>query len=311
MTSLARDEPQLEQPAPIVSSVVAAGVLVVMLLWVFWDFFSRQFRWAIEHQADWGHTLIIPAISAYFVYLNRDKLLAKPFKTAWLGLIPIVLGVAWYMVSTIGPPALNHHNVRALGLASTIFGIVLLLCGYRAMIWLWFPLAYMFLFGQTISDRLLDEVTHTLQDIAAAGSYYIFMLLNVDVDRAGNTLTILHQGRELPLNIAEACSGMRMLMAFMALGVAMAYIGLKRNWQRILIILLAVPTAIFVNMLRVVTLGFLSMIDVNLAAGDFHTFIGLIWLVPAFLIYLGLMWVVKQIVIEQPSSNSSNASENA
>lgn len=294
--SVRTEETELEVPQAAV--ITAAVVLCGIVLWVFSSFFHRQWRWAVEHQADWGHTLVIPAIAFYFVYLNREKILAKPFRTAWLGLVPIVLGVAWYMFCTLGPPTLHHHNVIAVGVASTIFGLVLLLCGYRAMLWLWFPLVYLFLFGQTISDRFLTIVTFKMQDIAAYGSFYMLMLMGIDVERMGNTLTILHQGKEIPLNIAEACSGMRMLMAMLALGVAMAYIGLKRNWQRIVLVVLAVPTAIFVNMLRVVTLGLLAMVDSDFAAGDFHTAVGLVWLLPAFLILLGLLWMVRQTVVE-------------
>ncbi len=77
------------------------------------------------------------------------------FKTTWVGFIPIVLGVAWYMVCVFGPPVLGHHNLRSGGVALTIFGLVLLFCGFRAMAWLWFPLAYWFFFGQTISDRFM------------------------------------------------------------------------------------------------------------------------------------------------------------
>src|SRR5690606_28445420 len=131
----------------------------------------------------------------------------------------------------------------------------------------------------------------------------------MDIDRSGNTLTIHHNGEAKPLNIAEACSGMRMLMAFLALAVFMAYTGLKRLWQQITLVILAVPTSIFVNILRVVTLGIFSLFDVEFASGDFHTFIGLIWLVPAFLIFLGLMWALTHVVIvEQPQPASVKAS---
>lgn len=300
MSSVVRSE---EEAQPVFETsrhavIAAVAVLAGVLLWIFWEFFHGQWRWAVEHPADWGHTVVIPAIAFYFVYLQREKLLAKPFRTAWTGLVPTVLGVAWYVFCAIGPPTLHHHNVMAFGVALTIFGLVLLFCGYRAMLWLWFPLCYLFLFGQAISERFMTLITFPLQDLAAGGSYFTFVLMGLDVERAGNTLTILHDGEEIPLNIAEACSGMRMLMAMLALGVAMAFIGLPRIWQRVVLVVLAVPTAIAVNIMRVVTLGLLAMIDVDFAAGDFHTAVGLVWLVPAFLIYLGLMWVVSRIVVE-------------
>ncbi len=186
----------------------------------------------------------------------------------------------------------------------TIVGLVLLFFGFRAMIWLWFPLVYLFVFGQTISYRLMERVTFEMQDLTARGSHIVLMLLGVEVDREGNTLHLFDDGVRKPLNIAEACSGMRMLMAFLALGVLMACTGLKRNWQRVIVVLLGVPTAIFVNILRVVSLGLLAMIDSSLAAGDFHSFIGLVWLVPAFIIYLGVIWIVRNLVTEGPAKGS-------
>jgi exosortase len=280
-------------------AVIAGAVLVALTTVLFWDFVGRQLRFAIREQADWGHTLVIPLIAGYFVYLNREKLLARPFRTTWIGLIPVIAGVAFYMFCSFGMPALRHHNVQALGVASTITGIVLLFCGFRAMLWLWFPLCYLFLFGQTISPRFMQIVTFQLQDITAFGAHKILLLMTLDVELEGNTLIVYHDGVSKPLNVAEACSGMRMLMAFLALGVAMAFTGLKRFWQQALLVAMGVPVAIFVNMLRVVTLALLSLLDSSFAAGDFHSFIGLVWLLPAFLLFLGVMWIIRSLVIEE------------
>jgi exosortase len=141
-----------------------------------------------------------------------------------------------------------------------------------------------------------------MQDLTARGSHIVLNLIGIDTDRTGNILTVWEGGVARPLNIAEACSGMRMLMAFLALGAAMAYTGFRRWWQRITLVLLGIPTAIAVNVLRVTTLAILILYDADFAAGDFHTFIGLLWLVPAFLMYLGLMWVLRHLVIDEPAA---------
>ncbi|HIB50506.1 MAG TPA: exosortase [Phycisphaerales bacterium] len=274
-------------------------LLAVAFAWIFWDFLQRQFWFAVEQQADWGHTLVIPFIAGYFVWLCKDKLLREPFQRAWLGLIPVILGLAWYSLCALGPTAMHHHNLMGAGVASTFAGLVLFLFGWRAMRYLWFPLLYLFVFALTISDRFMEVITFELQDIASVGSYYGLSFLGLDVTRAGNTLEIFYDGNTYPLNIAEACSGMRMLMAFFALGVAMAYTSLNYVWQQIILVVLAIPTAVFVNILRVMTLGLLSIADSGFAAGDFHTFVGTLWLIPAFLIYLGIVWVLKNLLIEE------------
>ena len=102
-----------------------------------------------------------------------------------------------------------------------------------------------------------------------------------------------------------------MLVAFLALGVALALSGLDSWWQRILMILIAVPVAVFVNMLRVASLGVLSLWDMQFTTGEFHQFVGFVWLIPAFVFYLGIMWVIRRLVIEEGSSGSSTSGSGA
>ena len=65
-------------------------------------------------------------------------------------------------------------------------------------------------------------------------------------------------------------------------------------------IVLAVPVAVFVNMLRVASLGFLSLFDSELATGEVHEFVGFLWLLPAFMGYMGIMWAIRNMFIELP-----------
>lgn len=289
---------------------VAGAVLVALLVWVFWDFFERQIRFAINQQADWGHTLVIPVIVGYLVYLKRDELKAMRFRTNWLGLLPLMIGIGWYVLCAVGARTLRNHNLMSVGVALAIVGLVVLLLGMRATRTLLFPMIYLFVFGQTISTRLMNIVTFPMQDITALGSHLVLDVF-LDIDRLGNTLYIFDGATAKPLNIAEACSGMRMLMAFLALGVLMAYMGLPRWWQRVLLVALAVPTAIVVNVLRVITLALLSLLDTEFAAGDFHTFVGLVWLVPAFAMFLGLRVLIRNLVLETPSGTARHGTGGA
>ncbi len=277
---------------------VASAAVLALVGFVFWHFFQNQFRFAIRQPSDWGHTLLIPFMAGYLAWLRRDEILRAGFRTTWIALLFVVVGIGWYVFCWMGPPAVRHHNLMGAGFGCALFGIVLLFAGWRAMRYLWFPLAFLLLFGITISDRFLHIVTYRLQDIAAQGDYFLLGLMQYDAELSGNTIQIWHNGALHPLNVAEACSGMRMLVAFLALAVFMAAIGLTHMWQRVLLVLLAVPIAVFVNVLRVVTLGLLGLIDSGLAAGSFHSFIGLVWLIPALMLFYGVIWILRRIVIE-------------
>ena len=277
-------------------------ILAIVFTFLFWDFLARQVEFAIKHQADWGHTLLIPFISGYFVWVLRRRLTERPWRTTWVGLVPIIVGLGWYSFCVFGPPVLHHHNLMAAGVACTITGLVLLFTGWRVLFLLWFPLAYLFLFGQTISEQLMQIVTHRMQDWTAYGAWLVLQVLGYDVIREQNVLRMIHDGQTIPLNVAEACSGMRMLMSMLALGAAMAFTGLRFTWQRIALVVLGIPTAIIVNTLRVVTLAIIALVNPDFAQGEFHSFVGLVWLIPAFLIYLGIMWIIRRLVVAEDTA---------
>lgn len=284
--------------------VIAGVVLLAAFVAVFWVFVATQVKWAFDEPADWGHTLIVPAISGYFVYLRREEILAAPAKACWIGAPLIVLGVGAYVATTFGPSwFVLHHNARGASIGITLFGLALLVLGTRITKLLVFPILYWVAFGQSVSERLLQLVTERMQDWSAVGAHALLALSGVDVERSGNVLTVFVNGVPSQLNVAEACSGMRMLVAFLALGVAIAYTGLARTWQRVALVVAGIPVAIGVNVLRVYTLGILSLFDANFATGDFHSFIGLVWLVPALLLYLGIMWFLRNLFVEAPAGS--------
>ena len=282
--------------------LVTLIVLAVVFFGIYHSFFIAQFKAAIAEPSDWGHTFVVPLIALWFVVLKRDKILALPLRPSWSGLIFLLLGILVYMLGAVGPKQLIHSHVRAVGVCLSFLGLIVGFGGWRLFKECSFPFFYLFAFGIVISKRIMTPITNDLQDISASGAWLVLFVLGFDVDLAGNTLTVYDGDISYPLNVAEACSGMRMLVAFLALGTAMAYVGLDRTWQRVLLIVLGVPVAVFVNVLRVVTLGLLSRYDIDFVSGEFHTFVGMVWLIPAFLVFILLMWIVRKLVVENPSA---------
>jgi len=287
----------------IVPSPVAAAVVAVAIVGTFWfafrDFFNLQVHYATKEAADWGHTLFIPLIALYVVFLHKADLFARPFRTSWSGIGLVLLGVAWYAFTWLGPEStfINSHNVRSIGVFLALSGACIALLGWRSLVWLWFPLLYTLVFGQRITDKVLLNVTYPMQDIATWGSWHALDLLGYTLmPRSGNSIEIMLDGGGVyPLDVAEACSGMRMLMAFLALGTVIAYVGLDRWWLRLFMVVMGVPIAIFVNVLRICTLGILGLQGDEFMFGDFHSFIGLVWMIPTFGLFMLLMWFLQPL----------------
>jgi exosortase len=276
-------------------SVVIAIVLLILgfcALFYNWLWSQHQFS---STSGDWSHAYMVPFICVYLMWQHRDGLARARVQTFWPGLVPLLLGVVSYVYFIVGVP---NHMGQGFALVLAVFGVVLLIAGPRVMDFVFLPVAYL-LFAITISERIMIEVTFRLQQWAATGAYIVLNAVGVQTDLKGNVLEVLKSdGTVEALNVAEACSGMRMVIAFVALGAAMALVATRMWWKRVILLALSIPLALALNVVRVVVLGIAALYNSNLASGEAHTFIGTVLLVPGFLVYLGLVWTLNKAVPE-------------
>jgi len=270
--------------------VVAAGIAAFLWLFHQWFGFQNHFSWGSD---DWSHAYVVPFISGYAIWRSRDQLKASIQEIFWPGILPLTLGVVCYLFFVVGFP---NHMGQGLSIILTIFGLVLLNAGPKITALLSFPIVYL-MFAVTISQSVMQGITFQLQLIASKGSWILLNVLQIQTDLAGNTLYIsTSSGDTIPLSVAEACSGMRMVIAFYALGTAIAFLSTRYWWQRVALLLLAGPVAIFVNILRVASLGVLSLWNPEFAKGNAHMFVGVLWLIPSFALYMLCVWMLKKMI---------------
>jgi exosortase len=274
------------------------GMLSAAFILLFWRWFETQGHHSIENLQDWGHAFAIPLISGYLAWRERDAILRTPVVAFWPGLCPLLLGVVSYFFFIVG---VSNHMLQGAAMILALCGLVMLVGGPGLFRALFLPIAFL-AFGVTISEQVMIKVTFQLQLLASHGSFLVLSVLAatklffVEVD--GNTIKMLYEGREIPLNVAEACSGMRMVIAFLALGAAVAVLACQEWWQRILLVMLAIPVALLLNVVRVVVLALLSLIDPDLASGDVHMLIGTLLLVPGLFMFLGLVWTLNRVIAD-------------
>jgi len=284
-----------------ITPVGAAAIALVTASFIalFFRWFHVQHIWSSREVEDWGHAYVIPLISGYLIYLHRDELARLRPVVFWPGLAPLLLGVMTYFSWSVGP--MGNHMIQGFGLITTIFGAALMLLGPQYMRRLFLPIAYL-VFGITVSERIMIELTFQLKLLASQGSGMVLTILGLvfgfGCEVNGNIITLITpSGDARPMNVAEACSGMRMVVAFFALAGAVAILACKEWWQRVLLVLLAAPVALLMNVVRVVVLGLFSLGDSDLASGDAHTLIGTFLLLPALGLFMSIVWALNKAVV--------------
>jgi exosortase len=234
---------------------------------------------------DYSHGFLVAPLAVYFAWERRAKLRRTPVEPSWWGVLPLSLGTLALAVGRLGVELMAMRTAFVL----TLIGLVLLLLGRRVFGVLAFPLLFLFLMVP-LPQSLVNVISFPLQLVAADLAVDSLYLIGIPALREGN---IIH----LPntqLFVAEACSGLRSLMALGTLAVVFAYFFRRNPLERIVIVLSAIPIAILVNAFRVALTGFLTAkIGERAAEGWIHQTEGFFTFGLAFALLLLEAWLLK------------------
>ena len=235
--------------------------------------------------ADYSHGFLVAPLALYFAWDRREDLKRAPIEPSWLGLVPLALGALALAVGRLGVEFMAMRTAFVL----TLNGLVLLLLGRRIYRILFFPLVVLFLMVP-LPQSLANQITFPLQLIATDLAMQPLYWLHIPAFREGN---IIHMaGHELL--VAQACSGLRSVMALGTLGIVFAYFFRKRFWERVILVLSTIPIAILVNAFRVALTGGLTHYgDPEWAEGWIHTTEGFFTFGLAFALLLVEAWLLK------------------
>ena len=254
-------------------------------------------RWLTD--SSWSHGFLIPLFSLYFVNQRREDILNLRSRPNYLGLAFLIFGILFYPFNIVH---LQYGYLRSIDMIATLGAIVLFLGGWSLVKHTWLPIAYL-VFAVPLPERYYRELTIPMRQWAATvASALLDMVPNLEAAANGVVIDVFYKGKSLDpgLDVAEACSGMRLLMAFLALGVAMAYLHYRPLWQRIILLAATVPIAILCNIVRVTVTGFIYvLIDPGYAQGIYHDMLGLAMLPLAFGLYGVLAWFMSSLFIDE------------
>ena len=214
-----------------------------------------------------SHGILVPLISAYLVWQKRDDLQKTPVSVNGWGVVILCVSLIFYILSFAGAAAVVS---RAM-IVFSLIGLVIFNFGSAIFSLIKFPLFYL-LFMIPVPVSIYGIVAFPLQLFATRVSELLLHLVSIPVYREGNMLYFA----QTQLEVAEACSGLRSMTAFIMLSFLFAYMMKTRCWPRITIVLSAIPLALFANILRVTGTGILAhFYGSRVARGFLHEFSGL------------------------------------
>lgn len=250
---------------------------------------------------DYSHGFLVPVIAAAMAWSRRDRIRAAPVHACLPGGWLLALAVA---VHALGVAA-SEFTLQRLSMVAFLGGWILLVWGPARARPLVFPVAFL-LFMIPPPGIVWNAISFPLQLLATTVTVDTLTWAGMEVARTGNVIRL----PDCSLEVAHACSGLRSLVALLAVGAVLAegsLVGgrgprsLPGRW---LVFLSAVPVAVVVNAARVaVTTVAAARIGPEAAAGKAHDAAG----IAMFALAMGLLWLSRKGVawIERRASSPS------
>ncbi len=285
----------------------ATWIKILVLAGLFMAFNSWQIeyllrKWQVD--SNWSHGFLIPLFSLYLLYSHRHELLSAQRRPCIWGLVLMILSIVLIPLARL---TIGTDWVCNMLMVMSLFGLVWYMGGSQVMRVAWLPVLYLIL-AMPLPPRLYQAIALPLQNLAASVSTMVLQICGVDISVSSSSLKMVSiTGQEHSVQVAEACSGVRSLMAFIALSIAMAYVDNKPMWQRIVLVLAGVPIAIICNLLRVTLTGTMFVLDrPELGQKFMHEFMGMMLLVPALLLLLLLGRIMHSLYVEDEDQDDQD-----
>src|SRR5690606_34294408 len=206
----------------------------------------------------YNHILLIPPVLVWLVWLRKAELAQLSPRPWWPGLVLLLAALFLWLAGAVS----GINTARHLGLVAAMVAAAIALLGLRASFALAFPMAYAF-FLVPIGDELVPA----LQMITAKISIILIEWSGIPADIDGVFI-------DTPVGlfeVAEACSGVKFLVAMIALGALVCNLCFRSWWRRVLFMLLTIVVPIVANGVRAWGIIYIAQSQgVEFAAGVDH-----------------------------------------
>ncbi|MBX9652388.1 exosortase/archaeosortase family protein [bacterium] len=254
--------------------VTVAAILFVATYWN--TLISLVSRW--NSDANYSHGYLVPLASLYLLHQSLESRGNKqpiPIRGGlFTGSILLMVGLLLAWGTTIVPSLVGECASMLIVLS----GAILAISGWGWWRYAWAPVLFL-VFMVPWPSSLYSQAAFPLQLFVSQVAGMMLQMLGIPVICDGSLLHLPGQ----TMHVAQACSGLRQLTAFLAMSACAALLVERPMWYRITLLMSAVPIAILINILRVAITGILTYHGLgHLTEGTMHTVEGMVMILAGF-----------------------------
>ena|ERR1700722_13878654 len=278
--------------SPIARRHLIFGALSLVAVLAFWKPLVALVEYSLSHESA-SHILLIPLITLYLLYTERDRIFRSTHFSVVSGAAAILIGIGLYLLANPSWASAEGNDVLVATTLSFVviwLGAFLLCYGSRAALAAAFPLLFLLLMVP-LPEAVLAKSIYWLQQGSTEIAYLLFKLVQVPVFRQGFILSL----PSVSIEVAKECSGIRSSMALLITCLLAAHLFLRRRWKMTLFVLLALPLAIIKNGIRITALTLLAIyVDPSFLTGNLHHDGGFVFFLLALAILAPILFFLQK-----------------
>jgi exosortase len=242
---------------------------------------------------NYSHGFLVIPIALYILWQRLSErgpeLSSAAIPASWLAwlLLAVILAIRAIAYEQSTQWTESATIVPAVACLTWMFG------GWSLLRRVWPAIAFL-VFMLPLPQPVNDLISLPLQRIATSGSCFLLQLSGLWSIQEGNVIHLKTPHGMEKLDVALACSGLRMLMMLAATVAATIILIPLATWKRIVLLLSAVPIALLTNMIRIVATGWCYYLGWNRQAA--HDWSGYLMMPVGLLLVLLELSVLSWLV---------------
>lgn len=166
---------------------------------------------------------------------------------------------------------------------------------FRQVLWI---LLFSFLMVP-LPGRVHNLISLPLQHVATSGSVFLLEAFGIPISQQGNIIVL---NGDTPLAVAEACSGLRMLVAFVIAAAFIAYLVKRPRWQKAVLLASSIPVAVICNVIRIfITAMLILYVGSDVGQKFFHDIGGFVMIAIAVSLLFGEIRLMDKLIVSESS----------
>lgn len=229
----------------------------------------------------WSEGILLPPLALYIAWARRAYVLNCSPTQDWRGLLLSATACLTFILGRLA----SEFFLTRIAFVILIAGLVWTFWGIGRLRRLTLPLLLLASMVP-LPGVLYNSMAAPLQLLASDAATRLAQAAGVSVFRDGNIIQLAN----VTLGVAEACSGLSALSALVVGSFLLGFLFCSGAIARVLLVILSIPLAIAVNIVRVAGTAILADYNPAFAMGFYHAFSG--WLV--FVMGLGLLYLTAR-----------------